>query len=349
MLKCTRQMKNFACWLEKKNLVMDGMSVFTTTPPKEVPELISLWILEAYVNSIVFYSGWVLILLQSCDDLNVDGSMKPHDAPRGSFSYAQKMRASMTYGFGRIGTCGNTPWHQSDQGEWRGNPSISNQLSRYMVSLRKRKVDTVTTYITAQLHLSYDSRCTTASLPWVRGRSIQPFWRLSTILITDRRTGPFIHTSQILGISLLRTGVVLRHDEQHKQHICSPSGAYSVWMKCWTSSFIIYSLYARTAYHSFSLDEKLPNSVVHLCINLTKFIADILVFHRCQAILFMDEARVRSSPLSGPGFLRMDRGIWDYERLYIPTDGCHRSHFGQRSADGKFDASDMLRVTHILY
>jgi hypothetical protein len=39
-------MKIFANWLEIKKIAKDGMSVFDTCPPKECPELISLWILE---------------------------------------------------------------------------------------------------------------------------------------------------------------------------------------------------------------------------------------------------------------------------------------------------------------
>jgi hypothetical protein len=53
-----------------------------------------------------------------------------------------RMRAAMTYGFGRLNSRGTTPWHLTENGEWRGNPSISQQVSRYMVSLRRRKVRT---------------------------------------------------------------------------------------------------------------------------------------------------------------------------------------------------------------
>src|SRR5882762_5632639 len=57
-----------------------------------------------------------------------------------SFSYAMKMRAAMTYGFGRSDKFGNRAWHQTDTGQWQGNPSMSDQVSRYMNSLRKQKV-----------------------------------------------------------------------------------------------------------------------------------------------------------------------------------------------------------------
>jgi hypothetical protein len=90
-----------------------------------------------------FPSSASLVLAESfisCDDVYPDGSEKPPNVTRASYSYAQKMRAALTYGFGRIGKCGNTPWFLSDKGEWRGNPSISEKVSNYMVSLRKRKV-----------------------------------------------------------------------------------------------------------------------------------------------------------------------------------------------------------------
>jgi hypothetical protein len=38
----------------------------------------------------------------SCDDVGLDGKSKDPSVPRDSFSHAQKMRASATYGFGRL-------------------------------------------------------------------------------------------------------------------------------------------------------------------------------------------------------------------------------------------------------
>jgi hypothetical protein len=75
-----------------------------------------------------------------CDEINLDGSKKGPDVQRSSYSHAMKMRAAATYGFGRISSCGNTPWQLDGHGQWRGNPSISLSVSRYMVSLRRRKV-----------------------------------------------------------------------------------------------------------------------------------------------------------------------------------------------------------------
>jgi hypothetical protein len=47
----------------------------------------------------------------------------------------------MTYAFGRLHGLGTLPWHQSEvTGAMVGNPSVSDTVSSYMVSLRRRKV-----------------------------------------------------------------------------------------------------------------------------------------------------------------------------------------------------------------
>jgi hypothetical protein len=51
------------------------------------------------------------------------------------------MRAAATYGFGRIYGLGNVPWRKSEvNSNWIGNPSVSEVVSTYMISLRRRKV-----------------------------------------------------------------------------------------------------------------------------------------------------------------------------------------------------------------
>ncbi|KAJ7469078.1 DNA breaking-rejoining enzyme [Mycena latifolia] len=51
------------------------------------------------------------------------------------------MRAAATYGFGRLNGLGSLPWQKSEvSGNMLGNPSISEDVSRYMISLRKKKV-----------------------------------------------------------------------------------------------------------------------------------------------------------------------------------------------------------------
>jgi hypothetical protein len=57
------------------------------------------------------------------------------------YAHAQKMRAAMTYAFGCLHGLGTLPWHQSEAtGAMIGNPSVSDTVSSYMVSLWWRKV-----------------------------------------------------------------------------------------------------------------------------------------------------------------------------------------------------------------
>ncbi|KAG6819067.1 hypothetical protein H0H93_015786 [Arthromyces matolae] len=78
---------------------------------------------------------------KGCDEMNLDGSTKPKEVIRQTYSHAQKMRAAATYGFGRLHGLGSLPWHESEiSGKKIGNPSVSNEVSSYMVSLRRRKV-----------------------------------------------------------------------------------------------------------------------------------------------------------------------------------------------------------------
>ncbi|PBK68264.1 DNA breaking-rejoining enzyme [Armillaria solidipes] len=64
------------------------------------------------------------------------GMSKAPSKPQKSYSYAQKLQASTTYGF-RKGGRGKVPW---DRTTASGNPSISDVVSSYMLGLRKRKV-----------------------------------------------------------------------------------------------------------------------------------------------------------------------------------------------------------------
>ncbi|KDR69544.1 hypothetical protein GALMADRAFT_49901, partial [Galerina marginata CBS 339.88] len=77
-----------------------------------------------------------------CDSIGLDG--KPVNGPRGSWSHAQKMRASMTYVFGRIYGIGSQHWQRVtlSDGNVRleGNPSISDRVATYMLDLHRRKV-----------------------------------------------------------------------------------------------------------------------------------------------------------------------------------------------------------------
>ncbi|KAK7033787.1 hypothetical protein R3P38DRAFT_3498502 [Favolaschia claudopus] len=98
-----------------------GNEFFTSTPDPQ---------------SAIYIVAWIM---NSCDDIGLDGKTK--DAPADSYNHAQKMRAACTYGFGRLNGLGSIPWQKSEfSGKMIGNPSISEDVSRYMVSLRKKKV-----------------------------------------------------------------------------------------------------------------------------------------------------------------------------------------------------------------
>ncbi|KAJ7348372.1 hypothetical protein DFH08DRAFT_658618, partial [Mycena albidolilacea] len=77
----------------------------------------------------------------SCDKIGLDGKPKASGIDPESYSHAQKMRAAATYGFGRLNGLGSIPWQKSEvSGKMLGNPSVSETVSRYMITLRKAKV-----------------------------------------------------------------------------------------------------------------------------------------------------------------------------------------------------------------
>ncbi|KAG1781376.1 hypothetical protein EV702DRAFT_962702 [Suillus placidus] len=77
----------------------------------------------------------------SCDSINLDGTTKLSTQERGTYGHAQKMWASMTYAFGKLNGLGNMPWHESDvDATLVSNPSISVEVSSFMCSLRRHKV-----------------------------------------------------------------------------------------------------------------------------------------------------------------------------------------------------------------
>lgn len=74
----------------------------------------------------------------------LDGSARPTGyKPPATYSHAQKMRAAMTYMFGAVIGLGLANWHSVDTADgsvlMRGNPSVSQGVSSFMMSLRRRK------------------------------------------------------------------------------------------------------------------------------------------------------------------------------------------------------------------
>lgn len=60
-----------------------------------------------------------------------------------TFSHALKMRAAISYHFAQEEGRGSEKWHQDHQGVWLGNPALSHTVSRYMISLQRRKVSAI--------------------------------------------------------------------------------------------------------------------------------------------------------------------------------------------------------------
>ncbi|KAF7321720.1 DNA breaking-rejoining enzyme [Mycena kentingensis (nom. inval.)] len=118
-----RLMRQCDEFMRQKGFIEQAGTFFTATPPEDAPMLIIAWIMH------------------HCDDVNLDGTMKPSTVQRDSYSHAQKMRATATYAFGRVAGLGSLPWQRSEVSRRMvGNPSVSESVSRYMVSLRKKKV-----------------------------------------------------------------------------------------------------------------------------------------------------------------------------------------------------------------
>ncbi|KAK7049966.1 hypothetical protein VNI00_005397 [Paramarasmius palmivorus] len=106
-------------WVHKHNLISEDEKFFRAEPHEDSPDMISAWIMDA------------------CDLIKLDGTES-----RKSWSHAQKMRAAATFGFGRLHGLGSLTWHRSEvSGKMVGNPSVSQQVSMYMVSLHRRKID----------------------------------------------------------------------------------------------------------------------------------------------------------------------------------------------------------------
>ncbi|KAK7020618.1 hypothetical protein VNI00_017702 [Paramarasmius palmivorus] len=118
-------MKACVKFLHEKNFITKGNPFFTNAPSTNVPELICAWIMANFAAS--------------CDTINLDGTPVNGEV-RSGYGHAQKMGAAATFGFRREHGLGNLLWHESKvtPGKMLRNPSVSQQVSLYMVSLRRR-------------------------------------------------------------------------------------------------------------------------------------------------------------------------------------------------------------------
>lgn len=89
-------------------------------PLKDTPDYICAWIFA------------------ECDTAERVGKAKMAYVGK-TYSHALKMRAAISFHYNGLGR-GATNWHMGRFEVWDGNPSLSTTVSRYMISLQKRKV-----------------------------------------------------------------------------------------------------------------------------------------------------------------------------------------------------------------
>lgn len=95
------------------------------------------------------------------------------------------MRASVSHYFGRNFDAGMSPWTESVQspGLYTGNPSISNTVSKYMCSLRRRKVrrlaDNLTILIFILLSKARGGE-TVVSAKAINSETMKKLWEINT-------------------------------------------------------------------------------------------------------------------------------------------------------------------------
>lgn len=77
--------------------------------------------------------------MENCEK-NDKSSESLQDAKGYTYSHALKMRAAASWGFAHHMDCGHQEWRQMRNGEYEGNPSLSYEVGKYMISLQRRKV-----------------------------------------------------------------------------------------------------------------------------------------------------------------------------------------------------------------
>ncbi|PBK89131.1 hypothetical protein ARMGADRAFT_1033682 [Armillaria gallica] len=112
-------MAQFNAFLAEEKVVLQGTDIF----------------IERQLHPKIDYYI-VGFIMQGCNNVDMHSVSKAPDEPQKSYSYAQKLWASTTYGFHKGGR-GKVPW---DQATASGNPSISDVVSSYMLGLQKCKV-----------------------------------------------------------------------------------------------------------------------------------------------------------------------------------------------------------------
>ena len=103
-----------------RNNIGDDEAESLRDPNESVPQYICTWI------------------YMECDIPDEQNKLRMHCANK-TYSHALKMRAAISFRYNEFGR-GTDSWHQGKDREWMGNPSLSKDVSRYMLSLQRRKV-----------------------------------------------------------------------------------------------------------------------------------------------------------------------------------------------------------------
>ena len=90
---------------------------------------------EPSENTPMHICTWIFI---ECDILDSQNNTQMQYNNK-TYSQALKMRSAISFHYNELGR-GSNSWYQGHDGSWIGNPSLSNTVSRYMLSLQRRKV-----------------------------------------------------------------------------------------------------------------------------------------------------------------------------------------------------------------
>jgi hypothetical protein len=127
-------------FLTQRQLVSPGQ-FFCDSPPENAPQYIVIWIMNESVCFHFLKHRHTHCVRYRCDKLNLDGTPRPSTEVQATYGTAQKMHTSMTYVFGCLHGLGSMHWQHNPLGEGMvDNPSVSEAVSRYMLSLHWCKI-----------------------------------------------------------------------------------------------------------------------------------------------------------------------------------------------------------------
>ncbi|KAF7374672.1 hypothetical protein MSAN_00352200 [Mycena sanguinolenta] len=108
------QMKKFLKFLKDQRLIKSDKEVFKANPHKDTPWWIALWIFSTQVHPL--WQSFPLLMSIRCDVVDLNGNPVAKTKVIPTYAHAQKMRAAMTYAFGRLHGLGSIPWQEGPGG-----------------------------------------------------------------------------------------------------------------------------------------------------------------------------------------------------------------------------------------